>query len=63
MLYNHRILFHSPMSNPLVCHVLGLITEEEIYLLCLYSQCLEHSDPSVDPNLKVDNTHLESVIN
>lgn len=63
-LENHRLLFHSPMSNPLVavCHMLDLVTEEEPYLQCLLSQCLEHSDPRVDPSLWGDNTHLESVI-
>lgn len=51
-----------PRLIHLLCVVLDLITEEEIYLQCLHSQCLEHSEPIVDPSLKVDNTHLESVI-
>lgn len=45
-----------------VCHVLHLISEEEIHSHCLRSKHLAHSEPSGDPSLLCDNIPWELII-
>lgn len=45
-----------------MCHVLHLISEEEIHSHCLHSKHLAHSEPSGDPSLLCDNIPWELII-